>query len=181
MFAATGFVAGIFFIRILSFFVPAMTGFLSAETLQGAFSGTFQVRDFLYYVIEIRFRSFLFWTITSMTVLGKGGLAVFALKKGFFQGMLCMGMLLTHKLKGILYYIVTLVPQCFVALPWLVMFTCWGFEVHQELFSYKKYEKGQRKKLILKEWGILAVLLLLECWLEAYVNSFLTNHFLGNL
>lgn len=118
-------------------------------------------------VLSSRFRTFFLLVVLGVSILGIPSILFFLIYKGFMSGFLMGSLWVKFAGKGILIGLMSGFPQILIYAPVIL-----GI-LHK---NYYMGVQGLKKKLFLEQLPsiiILALLLLIGCFMEAYINSWI--------
>ena len=178
-----GVLAGIITMNLGKSILLENTGLLDEQTLYHMKYMTVDSSAFFYYILQLRFKSILGIVILATTYLGLfvcGG-AVFGY--GFSAGAFLSALLVRYGMKGIVFAVLSLFPQCVLYIPAFVSLIIWCERLNRSIYFKTEFVTEKENMVapvrrVLQLIGILAVLLL-GCIAEGFMNPKIMKWLLG--
>ncbi len=136
-----------------------------------------------YYILGRKFSDFAIFWLLCITILGVPYMALKITSFGFFSGFFVSAVSVQYGLKGLLLVLVYVFPQGMLYLPISLICLYKGFELCRTIYSENRNNFGGIAKLIkgnLVLLVLLAIALLVACFLEAYPGAYLMKKVLGS-
>lgn len=134
------------------------------------------------YVLVKNFGEFIVFWLLCITILGIPYMAYKIISFGFFTGFFISAVSVQYGMKGILLILAYVFPHGLIYLPIMIMSLYKGFELCRSIYHDKRNHISGLPTLIKPKLAlvfILAVGLVIGCFLEAYVGSFILKKTLG--
>lgn len=128
------------------------------------------------YILGRSFREFVVFWLLSFTILGIPYIILKILAFGFSTGFFISAIALQYGFKGIIMILAYKFPHGIIYLPIIILCIHKGYCLTRSIYYENRDFSGaiiRQAKSYLLLWIFLAVLLVLGCFLEAYVGSFL--------
>lgn len=134
------------------------------------------------YILGKNFNSFFVFWLLSITLLGIPYMALKIVSFGFFAGFFISAVTMEYGMKGMLLVVVYVFPHGLLYLPLILISLYKGFELCKTIYHGNRTSITGVAKLVksyLAIIAILAVVLLIASFLEAYPGAFLLKKTLG--
>jgi Uncharacterized membrane protein len=144
--------------------------------------GSIDHAGLFFYVLGRKFSEFAIFWLLSITILGIPYMALKITSFGFFTGFFISAVSVQYGLKGLLLILVYVFPQGLLYIPIALVSLYKGFELCRTIYSENRNSFGGIAKLVKSNLVLiilLAIALLVACFLEAYPGAFLMKKVLG--
>ncbi|MDO5519063.1 MAG: stage II sporulation protein M [bacterium] len=112
--------------------------------------------------------------LLSTTILGKPVIFIHCSYKGFTMGFILSTAAMRYGLKGILFFICYISPQCLIYLPLLIWAYLKGYEINSKLIGRGACERFHIRPYVPNLLFLLLMIVLISL-LEGYVNTSLLH------
>lgn len=183
-----GFFLGIVIMNMGKSILLEKTGLLDEGTLYHMKYMTVNSNALFYYVLRQRLGTLLVMVVFATTYLGLAVELGVVLWYGLAGGLFLSALVIRYGLKGVLFAAAGTMPQYLLYVPAMILLLCWCENVCRSIyFRHTVYtENGgygvRRENSLLHKktpiiqallLGAIAVLVIMGCMLESYVNPFL--------
>lgn len=168
VFFMPGFLFGILYVNFIMKKYTAEPGIFSDYFLKQFQSADLNVREYLWYLLEVRAIPFLLLVALAFTKVRKLSSAAFLVWTGFSGGMLFSLAVLSMGIKGSILCIVGTLPQFLLYIPAYMVVLWYGY-------TYPQNRWNMQKSVFVGLAMVVGILL------EAYVNPGIMHAFLKTL
>lgn len=168
MFFMPGFLAGILYVNLIAKQYVAQPGIFSDYFLNQFGTVKIVMREFIWYLIQLRILPFIVLLMMSFTKFRKITVILFLIWTGISSGILISTAVLRMGIKGSLLCIVGILPQFLFYIPAYLVLIWYSY-------AYPNSHWNTQKTVF------VTVMMLIGLILEAYVNPILMGAFLSTL
>lgn len=195
LFFLVGFFAGVIWVYLKSEYFSNDSLFFGEDLLNRISYTSFHSKQYFAFLLQRRMSVIVFLLLMSTTIIGIVIMYLFVGWFGFSLGILLGTVTLRYGVKGILIFLVTLIPQIFVYIPaciailQILKILCMLLYYPEKLARQKGFEgyltksEGFKKKQLIKMlilFLILVGVVIIGISIESYVNPYLLRKFLRN-
>ncbi len=195
LFFLVGFFAGVIWVYLKADYFFDDSLFFGEDLLNRISYTSFHSKQYFAFLLQRRMSVVIFLLLMSTTAIGIVIMYLFVAWFGFSLGVLLGVVTLKYGVKGILIFLITLIPQVFIYVPaYFAMLQIFrilcmllyypGKLARQKGFeSYLQRNEGFKKKQLVKMLIIFIALIgvvIIGIFIESYVNPYLMRKFLRN-
>lgn len=158
------------------------TGLLDEYALYHMKYMTVDSNALFFYVLKTRCKDVAILTIMSTTYLGLAVIGAMAFWYGASAGMFVSAVVMRYGMKGVLFALTGIFPQYIFYIPAAIMLFLWSERICRSIYfkdSLSIEEAGSHllpRRLM--QLVIIAIVVIIGCMLESYVNPFLLSQLL---
>lgn len=171
-----GIAAGILMVNLGKSTLIGETGMFDEYTLYGMRNMSVSGSALFWYVCRKRLLTLLVLATLATTYLGYVVCVGTAFWYGMAVGSLPAVLVFRYGFKGLILAIVAIFPQYLLYAPAMVLLLGWSSETHRRLYTGGILPDGADRVFLGKKMlqlGVIALLILMGCLLEGYVNPLL--------
>ncbi len=168
-----GIVSGILILNLGKSTLLEGTGLFDEYTLYGMKSMTVDRGALFCYVFRRRMLALLIMAITATTYLGYAACIGVAGWCGMAAGTFLSALTIRYGIKGVILAVVSVFPQMLFYLPAIIMMLGWGEDIYRAIYSKGTLPDGTDRVFWMKKLGrlgLIALITVLGCMMEGYVN-----------
>ncbi|MCM1025267.1 MAG: stage II sporulation protein M [Roseburia sp.] len=168
-----GILAGFFVINFGKSIMLEHTGMLDEDTLYRLKYMSVDGNALFCYVLRKRMTVFLAMAVLATTYLGYAVCMGAAAWCGMSAGVFLSALFLRYGLKGLILALVSVFPQFLFYIPAVIMMLGWSEDLYRAIYSRGRTADIRERSFVLKKagWlGAIALIILLGCLLEGYLN-----------